>query len=163
MLNRMGEDSKILRGSIARLFEKIAKWIGLSSNAGPILAALFIEKYKTGNRLSSEDLCRATGYSRANAGLIISQLEGLGVIEGQRDYSQTGRGRKRLLYTIHGGFADIFQLGILSIHDRLESMMSDITHIEGTEDPRFSQMLKDMRNVIDLKRSELQGMKQPTT
>ena len=87
-------DEGYLKGPLTRLFEKVAKWIGLSTNAGPVLASLFVESYSTGNRLSSDEICKGTGYSRANAGLIISQLEALGVIEGQRDYDQTGRGRK---------------------------------------------------------------------
>ncbi|MFW9807247.1 MAG: hypothetical protein ACFFFK_11015, partial [Candidatus Thorarchaeota archaeon] len=88
----MGDENGFLKGPITRLFEKVAKWIGLSANAGPVLAALFMESYETGNRMSSDDICHSTGYSRANAGLIISQLEALGVIEGRRDYDQTGRG-----------------------------------------------------------------------
>ena len=60
----MGDDNGFLKGPITRLFEKVAKWIGLSTNAGPVLAALFMESYETGNRMSSDDICRATGYSR---------------------------------------------------------------------------------------------------
>ncbi len=147
----MGDDEGFLKGPINRLFEKVAKWIGLSANAGPVLAALFIESYDTGNRMSSDDICKATGYSRANAGLIISQLEALGVIDGQRDYDQTGRGRKRVLYTIDGDFGDIFNLGVMSLLDRLGAMMKDIQSVEdlrsGREDA-LEPMLKDIRRVI---------------
>jgi DNA-binding transcriptional regulator GbsR (MarR family) len=147
----MGDDNGFLRGPITRLFEKVAKWIGLSTNAGPVLAALFMESYETGNRMSSDDICKATGYSRANAGLIISQLEALGVIEGQRDYDQTGRGRKRVLYAIDGNFGEIFNLGVMSLMDRLGAMMKDIRSIEdlrrGREDG-LAPMLKDIRKVI---------------
>ncbi|MGD9397795.1 MAG: hypothetical protein PVJ05_15270 [Candidatus Thorarchaeota archaeon] len=147
----MGDDNGFLKGPITRLFEKVAKWIGLSANAGPVLAALFMESYETGNRLSSDDICKATGYSRANAGLIISQLEALGVIEGQRDYDQTGRGRKRVLYSIDGDFGEIFNLGVMSLLDRLGAMMKDIQSIEdlrsGREDA-LKPMLRDIKKVI---------------
>ena len=147
----MGDDNGFLKGPITRLFEKVAKWIGLSANAGPVLAALFMESYETGNRLSSDDICKATGYSRANAGLIISQLEALGVIEGQRDYDQTGRGRKRVLYSIDGDFGEIFNLGVMSLLDRLGAMMKDIQSIDdlrsGREDA-LKPMLRDIKKVI---------------
>ncbi|MHA3964253.1 MAG: hypothetical protein AM325_012035 [Candidatus Thorarchaeota archaeon SMTZ1-45] len=147
----MGDGEGFLKGPITRLFEKVAKWIGLSTNAGPVIAALFIESYETGNRMSSDDICRATGYSRANAGLIISQLEALGVIDGQRDYDQTGRGRKRVLYAIEGDFGDIFNLGVMSLMDKLGAMMKDIQSIEdlrrGREDA-LKPMLKDIKKVI---------------
>ena len=147
----MGDDNGFLKGPITRLFEKVARWISLSSNAGPVLAALFMESYETGNRMSSDDICKATGYSRANAGLIISQLEALGVIEGRRDYDQTGRGRKRVLYAIDGSFGDIFNLGVMSLLDRLGAMMKDISSIEdlrrGRED-KLEPMLNDIKKVV---------------
>ena len=147
----MGDDNGFLKGPITRLFEKVAKWIGLSTNAGPVLAALFMESYETGNRMSSDDICKSTGYSRANAGLIISQLEALGVIEGRRDYDQTGRGRKRVLYAIDGSFGDIFNLGVMSLIDRLGAMMKDIHSIEdlrsGREDS-LAPMLNEIKKVV---------------
>ena len=147
----MGDDNGFLRGPITRLFEKVAKWIGLSTNAGPVLAALFMESYETGNRMSSDDICKATAYSRENAGLIISQLEALGVIEGRRDYDQTGRGRKRVLYAIDGNFGDIFNLGVMSLLDRLGAMMKDIHSIEdlrsGREDS-LAPMLDEIKKVV---------------
>ncbi|MFW9834723.1 MAG: hypothetical protein ACFFEK_12060 [Candidatus Thorarchaeota archaeon] len=147
----MADDNGFLKGPITRLFEKVARWIGLSINAGPVLAALFMESYDTGNRMCSDDICKATGYSRANAGLIISQLEALGVVEGRRDYDQTGRGRKRVLYAIDGTFGDIFNLGVMSLLDRLGAMMKDIQSIDdlrsGREDS-LVPMLNDIRKVI---------------
>ncbi|MFX1580580.1 MAG: hypothetical protein ACFFBJ_13105, partial [Promethearchaeota archaeon] len=132
----MANSNGFLKGPITRLFEKVAKWIGLSINAGPVLAALFMESYDTGNRMCSDDICKATGYSRANAGLIISQLEALGVVEGRRDYDQTGRGRKRVLYAIDGTFGDIFNLGVMSLLDRLGAMMKDIQSIDDLRNDR---------------------------
>ncbi|MFW9926016.1 MAG: hypothetical protein ACFFDM_04530 [Candidatus Thorarchaeota archaeon] len=155
----MGDSEGYLKGPITRLFEKVSRWIGLSTNAGPVLAALFIEQYSSGNRMSSDDICKVTGYSRANAGLIISQLEALGVIEGQRDYDQTGRGRKRVLYAIDGSFADVFNLGVLSLMDRLGAMMKDITTIESIMSGRtngFAPMLEDIKKVLTARMDELE-------
>jgi DNA-binding transcriptional regulator GbsR (MarR family) len=152
-------DEGYLKGPMTRLFEKVARWIGLSSNAGPVLAALFVESYSTGNRMSSDEICKATGYSRANAGLIISQLEALGVIEGQRDYDQTGRGRKRVLYAIDGGFSDIFNLGVKSLMDRLEAMMKDIGTIESImngRDESLTPLLEDIKRVLAERMDELE-------
>ena len=155
----MGDSEGYLRGPITRLFEKVSKWIGLSTNAGPVLAALFMERYGTDNRMSSDEICKVTGYSRANAGLIISQLEGLGVVEGQRDYDQTGRGRKRVLYAIDGSFSDIFNLGVMSLMDRLGAMMKDLATIEkimnGREDT-LAPMFEDIKKVLAARMDELE-------
>lgn len=147
----MGDEVGFLKGPITRLFEKVAKWIGLSANAGPVLAALFMDSYELGNRMSSDDICKATGYSRANAGLIISQLEALGVVDGQRDYDQTGRGRKRVLYSIEGNFGDVFNLGVMILIDRLGAIMKDIQSIEDLRRGRkdaMEPMLKDIKKVV---------------
>ncbi|MFW9769508.1 MAG: hypothetical protein ACFFF9_04305 [Candidatus Thorarchaeota archaeon] len=154
----MGDEGYI-KGPLTRLFEKVARWIGLSANAGPVLAALFVESYSTSNRMSSDEICKATGYSRANAGLIVSQLEALGVIEGQRDYDQTGRGRKRVLYAIDGGFSDIFNLGVKSLMDRLEAMMKDIDTIESImngRDESLTPLLEDIKKVLAKRMDELE-------
>ena len=78
-------------------------------------------------------------------------MEALRIIQGQRDYDQTGRGRKRVLYAIEGDFGDIFNLGVMSLMDRLGAMMKDIQSIEdlrsGREDA-LEPMLKDIRKVI---------------
>ena len=157
----MGDDNGFLKGPITRLFEKVAKWIGLSSNAGPVLAALFIESYETGNRMSSDEICKTTGYSRANAGLIISQLEALRIIEGNRDYDQTGRGRKRVLYAIKGDFKEIFNFGVMSLMDRLGTMMKDIQSIEDLRSGRqdaLGSMLRDIKKVIQERIDSLEAV-----
>ena len=154
----MGEINGLMKGPTTRLFEKVARWIGLSPNAGPVLAAIFIKYYETGERLSSDDICQITGYSRANAGLIVSQLEALGVIDGQRDYDQTGRGRKRVLYTINGTFADIFGLGVISLQDRLSGMLRDLDAIESIDaGPKgsFAQLMKEVRKAVENHMDEL--------
>lgn len=155
----MGETNGLIKGPVTRLFEKVARWIGLSPNAGPVLAAFFVEQYDSGERLSSEDICRVTGYSRANAGLIISQLEALGVIDGQRDYDQTGRGRKRVLYSINGSFTDVFKLGVISIQDRLNGIMKDLDTIESLDSSfkkPFAGLLKEVRTSVENRQHEMQ-------
>jgi DNA-binding transcriptional regulator GbsR (MarR family) len=157
----MGEANGLMKGPTTSLFEKVAKWIGLSPNAGPVLAALFIEHYETGERLSSDDICDVTGYSRANAGLIVSQLEALGVIDGQRDYDQTGRGRKRVLYAVNGTFSDIFELGVISIQDRLNGMLKDLQRIENIDaGPKgsFAQLMKEVRKSVENRQEELRSI-----
>ena len=154
----MTEQDGLIKGPITRLFERIARWIGLSPNAGPVLAALFIEHYNSGERMSSDDICQVTGYSRANAGLIISQLEALGIIDGERDYDQIGRGRKRVLYTLNGTFSTIFDLGIISIQDRLDAMLKDLNAIEDIDSkPKGSlaRLLKEIRKSIENWKEEL--------
>ncbi|TFG30893.1 hypothetical protein EU527_13810 [Candidatus Thorarchaeota archaeon] len=154
----MSEQHGLIKGPMLRLFERIARWIGLSPNAGPVLAALFIEHYNSGERLCSDDICQVTGYSRANAGLIISQLEALGIIDGQRDYDQTGRGRKRVLYTVNGTFATIFDIGIISIQDRLNAMLKDleaIDHLDSGPKDSFARMMKEIRKSIENWKEEL--------
>ena len=154
----MGEANGLMKGPTTRLFEKVAKWIGLSSNAGPVLAALFIRYYETGQRLSSDDICQITGYSRANAGLIVSQLEALGIIDGQRDYDQTGRGRKRVLYAVNGTFSDIFEIGMISIQVRLNGILKDLNTIDNIDaGPKgsFAQLMKEIRKSVENRKDEL--------
>jgi DNA-binding transcriptional regulator GbsR (MarR family) len=155
----VSETNGLMKAPITRLFEKVARWIGLSPNAGPVLAAFFIDQYNSNEKLSSDDICRITGYSRANAGLIISQLEALGVVDGQRDYDQTGRGRKRVLYAINGSFTDVFRLGAISIQDRLNGMIKDLDSVENLDSgfkKSFSHLLKEIRAVIENQREEVQ-------
>ena len=154
----MGEINGLIKGPVIRLFEKVARWIGLSPNAGPVLAAFFLERHNSEEKISSDDICRITGYSRANAGLIVSQLEALGVIDGQRDYDQTGRGRKRVLYTINGSFADIFEIGVLGIQDRLNGIIRDLDTIETLDSSfknSFGLLLKEIRKAVENQKEEM--------
>ncbi|TFG14649.1 hypothetical protein EU537_02990 [Candidatus Thorarchaeota archaeon] len=142
---------ELLTSPLTRLFEKLAIWVGLSVNAAPVLMVLFIEEYRNGNRLSSEDICQATGYSRANAGLIISQLEAIRIIDGQRDFSQTGRGRKRVLYQLSVDLDEFFALGFKGILNQLETMMNQVTSIQesqGFDIKGMNRMLAEMKSEI---------------
>ena len=157
----MQDKPDVLKGPIVRLFGKLSEWVGLSDNVAPAAAALFLERYGDEERLGSDDICEVTGYSRANAGLIISQLEALGVVSGQRDYEQTGRGRKRLLYKMETDIDSFVSLGIQRIADLLKSMLKDIDAIEqqyGEDDKRLAKMMRDLRNAIERNLASLQGL-----
>ncbi len=147
----MDNFQKLLTSPLTRLFEKLALWVGLSENAAPVLMVLFIEEYRNGNRLSSEEICQATGYSRANAGLIISQLETIRIIDGQRDFSQTGRGRKRVLYRLSVDLDEFFELGFKGILNQLQNMMSEVTSIQDSTNfdiEGMSKMLVEIKSEI---------------
>ena len=125
MSNRIGTQNM----ELVRLYEKVAMWTGLSENTGPILAALLDDRYGPDEWLSADELGRRAGYSRAHTGLVLSQLDALEVIESRRDYTQSKRGRRRLLYGLKGGIDRLLALGIKRMLDRLEGMLTEISEI----------------------------------
>ncbi len=146
---------------LVRLFEKLSKWVGLSDSCAPALAALYTEKYRTNGTLCSGDICEVTGYSRANAGLVISQLETLGIVAGQRDLTQTGRGRKRVLYNVTSGLDQFFAMGVKTVASRMQAMLKDVGVLEeqyNTGDTRILNMLQDLRNQIETNLKALKGL-----
>jgi DNA-binding transcriptional regulator GbsR (MarR family) len=131
---------------LVRFFEKIVEWLGLSRNAGSLLAVLYSEKYGDGERLSLEQLADATSYSRSNVTLILSQLEALGIVDGETDLSQTGRGRRRLLYRIREDVPSPFFLMLRTMDDRLRDSLGDIESLRrtlGSESAHLDRMLDD--------------------
>ncbi len=68
-----------------------------------------------GSPLSPEEICSITGFSRSSVSVIISQLEVIGIVDGLIDSSQTGRGRRRTLYSISGGLSSLTLFGIKRI------------------------------------------------
>ena len=137
---------------LVRLFEKLSKWVGLSDSCAPALATLYAEKYRTNRTLCSGDICEATGYSRANAGLVISQLEAVGIVTGQRDLTQTGRGRKRVLYSVTPGLDEFFAMGVKSVASRMQAMLKDVGILEERYiggDTRILDMLGDLRSQVE--------------
>jgi len=133
---------------ILHLFEKQVEWLGLSRNAGPILAAIYISKYRDGRKLNAEQIAKATNYSRSNVGLILSQLESLGLIYGDMDLSQTGRGRRRILYSVEKG-SSLASLSIKKTIDRLEESMREIDTLIAllnTDSPEMIKMLNKFKN-----------------
>jgi DNA-binding transcriptional regulator GbsR (MarR family) len=137
---------------IVRLFEKQVEWLGLSRNAGPILAAIFISNYRDGRKLNAEQIAEATSYSRSNVGLIISQLEALGIIYGEIDFSQTGRGRRRILYSVEKG-SSLASLAIRKTADRLEESIREIDNLLvlfNSDVPEMTKMLKKFKKEAEM-------------
>ncbi len=138
--------------TLTRLFERLARWMGVSTNTAPVLSTFIHERYRENRRLSSEDICKLTGYSRANAGLIITNLEEAGIIDGVRDYGQPGRGRKRVLYTLTGGIDYMIQMGIKNQIHQLSEMMNDLEQIQngGSDyEKSMKSLLTDFENIVD--------------
>jgi DNA-binding transcriptional regulator GbsR (MarR family) len=131
---------------LVRFFEKIVDWLGLSRNAGSLLAVLYSEKYRGDEMLSLEELADATSYSRSNVTLILSQLEALGIVEGETDLNQTGRGRRRILYRIQEALPSPFFLMLRTMDDRLRDSLGDIESLRqtlGPESAHLDRMLND--------------------
>lgn len=142
---------------IVRLFEKQVEWLGLSRNAGPILAAIYISKYRDERKLNAEQIADATNYSRSNVGLVLSQLEALGLIYGEMDFSQTGRGRRRILYSVEEG-SSLASLSIKKTIDRLEESIREIDTllvILNPETPEMPKMLSKFKHEAEAAVSSL--------
>ncbi len=150
MMNDIGSISN----DVVRLFERLAGWLGLGANTAPTLAVLFFEKYRTGRMLSSEELSRRTGYSRAGTGMVLAELLDAGVVYRQKDPDQTGRGRKRILYAVNGDFATLFVLGIKRMTESLRSMRDQITELLNSS-PNEGGLLRMLR---DLHRRVCEGI-----
>ncbi len=142
---------------LVHFFEKLVEWLGLSRNSGSLLAVLYAERYATGERLSLEELAEATSYSRSNVTLILSQLEAAGIVEGETDLNQTGRGRRRILYRIRKEIPSPVFLMIRTMEDRLHDSLDDLDVIKKTlseDGPSIRRMLDDfgreIRSAIEL-------------
>ncbi|NHJ15164.1 MAG: hypothetical protein EAX95_15890 [Candidatus Thorarchaeota archaeon] len=142
-------------GPLVRFLEKQAEWLGLGKNAGPVLAVLYLAKYQGEGTLSAEDIADRTSYSRSNVGLIISQMEALGLISGEMDYDQTGRGRRRFLYFIEDKVSSIVSLGIKKTIDKLEDSITEMESIKNlyrSDAPHVAKMmdgfLKEAREIM---------------
>ncbi len=143
----------VIDSRLVILFERLCSWVGIPQYTAPVLAAFYLNNYTSDkpHTLSSDEVCRMTGYSRANTALIIAQLEAMGVVAGQRDYTQTGRGRKRVLYTVEKSVNEFFQLGLRALYDRLEGILKNVDSIQQTIEPEnkaADRMLSDIRSAI---------------
>ena len=117
---------------VVRFFDKIVEWLGLSRNAGSILAAMYLEKYDTDEKLSLEEIADETKYSRSNVALNLSQLESMGFVYGEPDSSQTGRGRRRILYHLSDNMVSPFSWMIRILQDRLNNGLKDVNSLKDT-------------------------------
>jgi DNA-binding transcriptional regulator GbsR (MarR family) len=114
---------------LVRYLERQAEWLGLARNAGPVIATLFLSKFGSGDRLSADDVAKVTGYSRNYVSIILSQLEALGVANGEMDHTQTGRGRRRILYEIDTTMSSIASLGVKKTIDHLHESLGEIRNL----------------------------------
>ena len=140
----------ILKGysPLLSFFEKQVEWLGLSKNTGLVLATLYVVKYESGRRLNIDEISNYTSYSRSNLGLIISQLEALGLIYGEADFGQTGRGRRRALYAISEDASSLIGLGVKKMIDRLEELLENINSLIELYDndaPHIIKMLREFK------------------
>ena len=144
----MMESSLRAYGRLIRFFEKQVEWLGLARNAGPVLAVLYLAKYKTDTRMSAEEISESTSYSRSSVGLILSQLEAIGLVFGEADYTQTGRGRRRTLYTMEESGSSLASLIVKKTVDRLQESIHEIEALEKlyeADAPFIMQMLGDFK------------------
>jgi DNA-binding transcriptional regulator GbsR (MarR family) len=147
-------------GQLVRFFERFAKWIGLSENTGPVVAVLFKENFEGKNRLSADEIRRRTNYSRANTGLILTQLELMGIVDGQKDYGQKGRGRRRVLYSITKSTEELLNLGISRMDDGLNEMLSNLTALKSdfTSSSSATKMLKAIERDVKKTSKKIQSL-----
>ncbi|MHA2426196.1 MAG: hypothetical protein ACXAEF_15515, partial [Candidatus Thorarchaeota archaeon] len=106
-------------GPLVRFFERQAQLLGLTKTTGLALATLYLAKYESGRKLTVDEVAKYTNYSRSNLGLILSQLEALGIVYSEADHKQAVRGRRRNLYTIDEEASSLIMLGIKTMMDRL--------------------------------------------
>jgi DNA-binding transcriptional regulator GbsR (MarR family) len=138
-------------GPIVRYFNKMVDSLGLSRNSGSILALLYIEKYKTGETLNLDEIAEATSYSRSNVTLILSQLEAMGIVYGETDLSQTGRGRRRILYRLAEGVPSPISLMLKQMTDKLADNLDEIESLKesfGSEMPALMKMFLDFEEEV---------------
>lgn len=157
----MGADMTAAKdGQLVRFFERFAKWIGLSENVGPVMAVLYKESYEGKNRLSAEEIRIRTRYSRANTGLVLSQLEIFGIVDGQKDYGQKGRGRRRILYAITKSTEELLSLGINRMSIGLGEMLNDLITLKSdfTSSTSTTKMLKAIERDIKKTSKKIQTL-----
>lgn len=125
----------IVYSKLIRLCKKQLQWIGLSEAARDILVVLLVEKYWTNKQLSPEEIAVLTGYSRGSISVALSQLKTLGFVDGYSDFEQTGRGRKRIRYSLSGGFLVLINFGIRRIRMDFEGINEEIQSMKLFLDP----------------------------
>ena len=135
-------------GQLVRFFERQAQLLGLTRTTGLALAALYLAKYESGRKLTVDEVAKYTNYSRSNLGLILSQLEALGIVYSKADHKQAGRGRRRNLYTIDEDASSLIMLGIKTMMDRLSDLVSQIEYLMDVYEndaPHVLRMLQDFK------------------
>jgi DNA-binding transcriptional regulator GbsR (MarR family) len=126
--------------------------LGLSRNSGSILALLYIKKYQNGGQLSLEEIADATHYSRSNVTLILSQLEALGLVYGETDLTQTGRGRRRILYRLADGSSSPVSLLLKKTNETLKGNLRELKSLKaslGSKMPSLMKMFNDFEEEVN--------------
>ena len=126
----MAERDSLAYEKLVRLCRRQLKWLGLSEASRDVLSMLLVESYWSGDSLTPEEICDATGFSRGSISVALSQLSGLGFIDGHSDPTQKGRGRKRTKYTISEGLSGLVVFGIRKLRVDLEGIITELAAIE---------------------------------
>ncbi len=135
-------------GPLIRFFEKQVEWLGLPRNTGLVLMTLYFTKYTTDEKLSIDKICEITRYSRSNVGFILSQLEALGLVDSHADLTQSGRGRRRILYSIDDNSKSPVILGAKKMIDKLNGLVETIDsliELYREDDPDIVSMMNDLK------------------
>jgi DNA-binding transcriptional regulator GbsR (MarR family) len=137
---------------VVRFFEESVERLGLSKNAGSVLAVLYAEKYNSGRKLSLEELAKATSYSRSSVTLILSQLKSLGIVQETMDSKQSGRGRRRILYDLEDGVKSPMALLVAQIRACLQDTIGEIEFLlEANKDVSYlNKMLNAFKKETEL-------------
>jgi len=106
------------------------------------LATLYVAKGTEFEKLSAEDIAKVTGYSRSNVSLVLSQLEALNLVKSENDETQTGRGRKRILYSVGKGVTSPISFAIGKIMGQLEEVSTALKNIEDRPNDKPVSLLK---------------------
>ncbi len=122
----MAERNPVSFFKLVSLCKKHIQWVGLSDASLDILALLLAEKYWSKEPMSPEEIETITGYSRGTISVALSQLKGLGFIDGILDTAQKGRGRKRTKYAISGGLSGLIAFGVRKLDIELGSMIEEL-------------------------------------
>ncbi len=123
-------------------FVNFSEWLGLQRNAGMALATLYIAKDTDSEKMSAEDIAQVTGYSRSNVSLVLSQLEALNLVASENDDAQTGRGRKRILYTVSKNVTSPISFAVSKIMGQLQELNTALTNIEDHPNDKPKSLMK---------------------
>ncbi|TXT55953.1 MAG: hypothetical protein BAJATHORv1_30336 [Candidatus Thorarchaeota archaeon] len=142
------------RNPLAEFFEGIVSWLGLSEGAAAVLSEMYLEKYSSNEFLGTEEIAERTGYSRTNVNLIVTQLEKLGIIRSERDLSKTGRGRKRMIYTVVKDIESLVHIGKEYAKEQLQFLSGIIDSIlaeevENTISDALTKTKKEIKKIVN--------------
>lgn len=106
------------------------------------LATLYVAKDTESEKMSAEDIAKVTGYSRSNVSLVLSQLEALNLVVSENDETQTGRGRKRILYFIGKDATSPISFAVSKIMGQLKELYTSLENIEDHPNDKPQSLMK---------------------